>query len=226
VKSHGGPTAQAGNALNLKIQYWTSRGFGYLDVNYGGSSGYGRAYRQRLAGQWGVVDVEDCLAGAQYLVAQGLVNPSHLAITGGSAGGYTTLAALTFHQLFKAGASHYGVGDLAALATDTHKFESHYLDWLIGPYPLAQELYQRRSPLFHAQQLNCPVIFFQGLQDKVVPPQQAEAMVAALKNKGITVAYVVFPEEGHGFRQAANMKRALEAEFDFYAQVFNFQPAS
>jgi len=226
VKSHGGPTAQASNALNLKIQYWTSRGFGYLDVNYGGSTGYGRAYRQRLAGQWGVVDVEDCLAGAQYLVDQGLVNPFNLAITGGSAGGYTTLAALTFHKLFKAGASHYGVGDLAALATDTHKFECHYLDWLIGPYPLAQELYQRRSPLFHAHQLNCPVIFFQGLQDKVVPPHQAEAMAAALKNKGIPVAYVVFPEEGHGFRQAANIKRALEEEFYFYAQVFNFKPAS
>ncbi|PZV25419.1 MAG: peptidase [Snowella sp.] len=225
VKSHGGPTAAAGNALSLKIQYWTSRGFAYLDVNYGGSTGYGRAYRQRLDHQWGIVDVDDCVNGAKFLVEQGKADPNKLAISGGSAGGYTTLAALTFRQTFKAGASHYGVSDLEALATDTHKFEARYLDRLIGPYPEEQELYKTRSPINFTNQLACPVIFFQGLEDKVVPPNQAEMMVEALKQKGLPVAYVPFPEEQHGFRIAANIKRALEGELYFYSQIFGFSLA-
>ena len=222
VKSHGGPTAVAGNALSLKIQYWTSRGFAYLDVNYGGSTGYGRAYRQRLDHQWGIVDVDDCVNGAKFLVQEGKADPNKLAISGGSAGGYTTLAALTFRQTFKAGASHYGVSDLEALATDTHKFEARYLDRLIGPYPEEQELYKTRSPINFTDQLACPVVFFQGLEDKVVPPNQAEMMVEALKQKGLPVAYVPFPEEQHGFRIAANIKRALEGELYFYSRIFGF----
>lgn len=225
VKSHGGPTGQSGGGFNLKIQYWTSRGFAVLDVNYGGSTGYGRAYRRALDGAWGVVDVEDCVAGAQWLVAQGLADPNRLAITGGSAGGYTTLCALTFCDIFKAGASHYGIGDLEALARDTHKFESRYLDRLIGKWPDDRAVYEARSPLRHADGLNCPVIFFQGSEDKVVPPNQAEGMVAALRDKGIPVAYVAFDGEGHGFRQAANIRRALEGELAFYGRVFGFEPA-
>lgn len=225
VKSHGGPTAAASTHLNLRIQYWTSRGFGYLDVNYRGSTGYGRAYRQALQGNWGIVDVTDCLDGARYLVEQGRVDGDRLAISGGSAGGYTTLAALTFHDLFKAGASHYGIGDLESLARDTHKFESRYLDQLIGPYPEHRDLYIARSPIHHCDRLQCPVIFFQGLEDAVVPPNQAESMVAALEAKGIPVAYVPFPGEQHGFRQAENIKRALEGEFYFYGRIFGFTPA-
>ncbi len=225
VKSHGGPTGQSGCGFNLKIQYWTSRGFAVLDVNYGGSTGYGRSYRRALDGAWGVVDVEDCVAGARWLVAQDLADPDRLAITGGSAGGYTTLCALTFGDTFKAGASHYGIGDLEALARDTHKFESRYLDRLIGRWPEDREIYEARSPLHHAAGLNCPVIFFQGLEDKVVPPNQAEAMVAALREKGIPVAYVAFEGEGHGFRQADNIQRALEGELAFYGRVFGFEPA-
>jgi dipeptidyl aminopeptidase/acylaminoacyl peptidase len=225
VKSHGGPTAAAGNSLSLKIQYWTSRGFAYLDVNYGGSTGYGRAYRQRLDHQWGIVDVDDCVNGAKFLVQEGKADPNKLAISGGSAGGYTTLAALTFRQTFKAGASHYGVSDLEALATDTHKFEARYLDRLIGPYPEDQATYKTRSPINFTDQLACPVVFFQGLEDKVVPPNQAEMMVEALKQKGLPVAYVPFPEEQHGFRIAANIKRALEGELYFYSQIFGFSLA-
>lgn len=225
VKSHGGPTAAAGNSLSLKIQYWTSRGFAYLDVNYGGSTGYGRAYRQRLDHQWGIVDVDDCVNGAKFLVQEGKADPNKLAISGGSAGGYTTLAALTFRQTFKAGASHYGVSDLEALATDTHKFEARYLDRLIGPYPEDQATYKTRSPINYTDQLACPVIFFQGLEDKVVPPNQAEMMVEALKQKGLPVAYVPFAEEQHGFRIAANIKRALEGELYFYSQIFGFSLA-
>ncbi len=225
VKSHGGPTGQSGCGFNLKIQYWTSRGFAVLDVNYGGSTGYGRSYRRALDGAWGVVDVEDCVAGARWLVAQGLADPDRLAITGGSAGGYTTLCALTFCDVFKAGASHYGIGDLEALARDTHKFESRYLDRLIGNWPDDRETYEARSPLHHAAGLNCPVIFFQGLEDKVVPPNQAEAMVTVLRDKGIPVAYVAFEGEGHGFRQAENIRRALEGELAFYGRVFGFEPA-
>ncbi len=225
VRSHGGPTAAAAATLNLRYQYWTSRGFALLDVNYGGSSGYGRAYRQRLQGQWGVVDVADCVQGARYLVEQGWVDGERLAIAGGSAGGYTTLAALTFHNVFKAGASYYGVSDLAILAQDTHKFEARYLDGLIGPYPEAADLYRARSPLHHSDRLTCPVIFFQGLEDKIVPPNQAEMLVAALQAKGIPVAYVAFADEQHGFRRAETIQRALEGEFYFYARIFGFEPA-
>jgi dipeptidyl aminopeptidase/acylaminoacyl peptidase len=224
VKSHGGPTGQAGCGFSLKTQFWTGRGFAVLDVNYGGSTGFGRDYRRLLAGQWGVVDVEDCVAGARWLAAQGLVDPNRLAITGGSAGGYTTLCALTFCDVFAAGASHYGIGDLEALARDTHKFESRYMDSLVGPWPDARETYESRSPLRHADRLDCPVIFFQGTEDKVVPPNQAEAMVAALKAKGIPVAYLPFAGEGHGFRRAENIRRALEAELYFYGRIFGFSP--
>jgi dipeptidyl aminopeptidase/acylaminoacyl peptidase len=225
VMSHGGPTGQTNATLNLVIQYWTSRGFAVLDVNYGGSTGYGREYRSRLDGQWGIVDVDDCCNGALALAQHGLADPQRLAITGGSAGGYTTLAALTFRSVFRAGASHYGIGDLEALARDTHKFESRYLDRLIGPYPECRERYLERSPINHPERLNCPVIFFQGLEDKVVPPNQAEAMVAALCAKGIPVAYLPFAGEQHGFRKAENIKRAIEAEFYFYSRIFRFTPA-
>jgi dipeptidyl aminopeptidase/acylaminoacyl peptidase len=225
VKSHGGPTAATSSQLSLKTQYWTSRGFAVVDVNYGGSTGYGKAYQHRLDGKWGIVDVDDCTNAALYLVKQNLVDVDRLAISGGSAGGYTTLAALTFGTTFKAGASYYGVSDLAALAKDTHKFESRYLDRLVAPYPAQAKIYQDRSPLYFTHQLSCPIAFFQGLEDKVVPPNQAEMMVAALKDKGIPVAYVTFPTEQHGFREAANIKRALTGEFYFYAQIFGFQPA-
>ncbi|BBA79244.1 hypothetical protein RGRSB_0699 [cyanobacterium endosymbiont of Rhopalodia gibberula] len=225
VKSHGGPTACASSSFNLRTQYWTSRGFGYLDVNYGGSTGFGREYRQRLDGNWGIVDVDDCVNGAKYLVKQGLVDGDRLAISGGSAGGYTTLAALTFRDTFKAGASYYGIGDLEALAKDTHKFESRYLDRLIGKYPEEKNIYQERSPIHFTESLNCPVIFFQGLEDKVVPPSQAQMMVDAIKEKGLPVAYVPFEEEQHGFRRAENIKRALDGEFYFYSRIFGFEPA-
>lgn len=225
VKSHGGPTAAASVDLNLRIQYWTSRGFGYLDVNYGGSIGYGRQYRRRLDGKWGIVDVEDCINGAKYLVDRNLVDGDRLVITGSSAGGYTTLAALTFSDTFKAGASYYGVSDLEILAKDTHKFESRYLDRLIGKYPAEKAIYQERSPIYHIEQLNCPVIFFQGLKDRVVPPNQAEMMFNAIKDKQLPVAYVTFEQEAHGFRISDNIKKALDSEFYFYAQIFNFQPA-
>jgi acetyl esterase/lipase len=306
VMSHGGPTSATSPAFSLRTQYWTSRGFAVLDVNYGGSTGYGREYRNRLAGNWGIVDVEDCVNGARYLVEQGLVDGERLAITGGSAGGYTTLAALAFHDTFKAGASHYGVADLEALARDTHKFESRYLDGLIGPYhprqispegetksplspegkstasplspegkstasplspegegtssPLSPEgestssplslgrervrervrgpedaqtpphpptgdPYFDRSPIHHVDGLSCPVIFFQGLEDEIVPPNQAETMVAALRAKGVPVAYLPFPGEQHGFRRAENIKRSLEAELYFYGRIFGFEPS-
>lgn len=224
VKSHGGPTASVSSTFNLKIQYWTSRGFAFLDVNYGGSTGYGREYRQRLNQQWGIVDVDDCANAAKYIAEQGLADSERLAIAGGSAGGYTTLCALTFRDVFKAGASHYGVSDLEALATDTHKFESRYLDGLIGPYPERKDLYEARSPIHFTDQLSCPAIFFQGLEDKIVPPNQAEMMVAALKAKGLPVAYVAFEGEQHGFRRAENIKRALDGEFYFYSRVFGFEP--
>jgi dipeptidyl aminopeptidase/acylaminoacyl peptidase len=222
VKSHGGPTAMAQPMLDLEIQYWTSRGFGVVDVNYGGSSGYGRAYRERLKGLWGVVDTQDCINAARYLAAQGEVDGRRLAIRGGSAGGYTTLCALVFHDDFAAGASYFGVADCEALATDTHKFESHYLDGLIGPYPEARDLYYERSPIHFADQLSCPVILFQGLEDRVVPPSQAERMVAALRAKGLPVAYLAFAGEQHGFRKAETIQRTLEAELYFYSRVFGF----
>ncbi len=225
VMSHGGPTSAAGSGYQLRIQYWTSRGFAVLDVNYGGSTGYGRAYRGRLEGAWGVVDVEDCIAGAKHLVQAGRADGRRLAISGGSAGGYTTLCALTFHDLFRAGASRYGVGDLEALARDTHKFESRYLDRLVGPYPGKAALYRRRSPIHHAKRLSCPVIFFQGLEDKVVPPSQSEAMVMALRAAKVPVAYVTFEGEQHGFRKAASIRRALDGELYFYGRIFGFRPA-
>ena len=225
VKSHGGPTAATSSSMNLKIQYWTSRGFAVLDVNYGGSTGYGREYRKRLQDSWGIVDVDDCANGAKYLADSGLVDRDRMAIAGGSAGGYTTLCALTFRDVFKAGASYYGVSDLEALATDTHKFESHYLDGLIGPYPERKDLYIARSPIHFTERLSCPVIFFQGLEDRVVPPNQASMMVEALKTKGLPVAYVAYEGEQHGFRRAENIKRTLDGEFYFYSRVFKFELA-
>ena len=222
VKSHGGPTAASGPGLKLNIQYWTSRGFAVVDVNYGGSSGYGRAYRELLRERWGIVDVEDCCAAAEHLAAEGIADAERLAITGGSAGGYTTLASLAFKDTFRAGASHYGIGDLEALARDTHKFEARYLDSLIGPYPEMEARYRERSPIHHSEGLSCPVIFFQGSEDKVVPPNQAEAMVAALAERGIPHAYRLFEGEAHGFRRAENIRAALEGELWFYGAVFGF----
>lgn len=224
VMIHGGPTSAARPQLSLATQYWTSRGFGVVDVNYGGSTGYGRQFRQLLNLNWGVVDVEDCVAAALYLVANDRVDPARLVIRGGSAGGFTTLAALAFTDTFAAGASHYGVADLAALATDTHKFESRYLDGLVGPYPEASEVYARRSPINHLEGFDRPLIVFQGLEDEIVPPNQAEMIVKALADRGVPVAYVPFEGEQHGFRQSANIKRALEAELWFYGQMLGFVP--
>ncbi len=221
VMCHGGPTGATETSLNIKIQFWTSRGFAVLDVNYRGSTGYGRQYRDRLKKNWGITDVIDVCSGAQYLIERGLVDKNKIAIRGSSAGGYTVLAALTFSDTFKAGASLYGIGDLEALAKDTHKFEAHYLDSLVGEYPAQQALYFARSPIHHIEQLNCPVIFLQGLKDKVVPPNQAEAMVAALTAKGIKNAYITFADEGHGFRQADSIQKAIEAEWKFYLDVFD-----
>ncbi|MDE0299818.1 MAG: S9 family peptidase [Candidatus Poribacteria bacterium] len=222
VQSHGGPTGATSSTLDLTTQYWTTRGFAVLDVNYGGSTGYGRAYRERLDGNWGVVDVDDCIAGVQYLINLGIVDACRVAISGGSAGGYTTLCALTFHDMFKAGASYYGISDLEALAKDTHKFESRYLDKLVGPYPDRCDLYRERSPIHFTNRLSCPVILFQGLDDKIVPPNQAQMMVAALREKGLPVAYVAFEGEQHGFRRAENIKRCLTAELYFYSRIFGF----
>jgi dipeptidyl aminopeptidase/acylaminoacyl peptidase len=221
VKCHGGPTSAASSALSLGTQFWTSRGIAVLDVNYRGSTGFGRAYREALHRQWGVADVEDCINGARFLIARGSVDPQRIVISGGSAGGYTTLAALVFHDFFHGGASYYGVSDAAALARDTHKFESRYLDWLIGPYPEEEALYRERSPLFHADRLTRPVIFFQGDEDAVVPPNQTEAMVTALRRRGKPVGYLLYAGEQHGFRKAANIQRSLDAELMFYAvEVF------
>jgi dipeptidyl aminopeptidase/acylaminoacyl peptidase len=225
VCSHGGPTSATSSRMRLEYQYWTSRGFAVLDVNYGGSTGHGRAYRERLNGRWGIVDVDDCVNGAKALVARRRADPKRLAIRGGSAGGYTTLCALTFRDRFRAGASYYGVSDLEALAKETHKFESRYLDRLIGPYPERRHLYIERSPIHFTDRLSCPVILFQGLEDKVVLPNQAEMMVDALRAKKLPVAYVPFEGEQHGFRRAENIKRALDGEFYFYSRIFGFKPA-
>src|SRR5919199_1138842 len=225
VESHGGPTAMTLAQLSLEVQFWTSRGFGVVDVNYGGSSGFGRAYRERLKGNWGIVDTQDCISAARYLAEQGEVDGRRLAIRGGSAGGYTTLCALVFHDDFAAGASYYGVADCEALATDTHKFESRYLDGLIGPYPEARAVYVERSPIHLAERLSCPLILFQGLEDRVVPPAQAERMVEALRAKHLPVAYLAFAGEQHGFRQASTIQRTLEAELYFYSRVFAFRLA-
>jgi dipeptidyl aminopeptidase/acylaminoacyl peptidase len=222
VRSHGGPTGATSPALRLGHQFWTSRGFALVDVNYGGSTGYGRAYRELLHGRWGEVDVEDCAHAARFLAAEGVADPLRLIASGGSAGGYTTLCLLTFRDEFAAGASHYGVADLAALATDTHKFESRYTDWLVGPWPEARALYHARSPLHHAERLSKPVIFFQGAEDRIVPPAQAETLAAALARRGVPHALVLFPDEGHGFRRAENVERALAAELWFYGRVLGF----
>jgi dipeptidyl aminopeptidase/acylaminoacyl peptidase len=225
VMSHGGPTSAAPNVFDLKKQFWTSRGIAVLDVNYGGSTGYGTAYRRRLNGQWGVVDVDDCINGARYLAERGLVDGDRLLITGGSAGGYTTLCALTFRDAFRAGASHFGLSELEQFVNETHKYESRYLHTLIGPFPERRDLYRARAPLHFAERLSCPVIFFQGLEDKIVPPNQAEMMVDVLRKKGVPVAYVPFAGEQHGFRRAENIQRALEGELFFYGRVLGFAPA-
>ena len=223
VLSHGGPTASANPALNLSVQFWTSRGFAVVDVDYGGSTGYGRAYRQLLDGAWGIVDVDDCCAAAEWLAHNGRCDPQRMVIRGGSAGGFTTLAALAFRTTFKAGASHYGVADLEALARDTHKFEARYLDGLVGPYPEDAARYRERSPIHHTEGFDCPLIVFQGTEDLIVPPSQSRAMVAALAAKSIPHAYIEFDGEQHGFRQASNIVAALQAELYFYAQVFHFE---
>lgn len=225
VISHGGPTSASTTPLKLAIQYWTSRGFGVLDVNYGGSSGYGTEYRRRLNGKWGIVDIDDCVNGARYLVERGEADGNRLVIRGGSAGGYTTLAALTFRDVFKAGASYFGISDLELLEQDCHKFESRYNDSLIGPYPERADLYKQRSPIHFTDRLSCPIILFQGLEDKVVPPNQAEMMHEAALKKGLPVAYVAFEGEQHGFRKAENIKRSLDGELYFYSRVFGFELA-
>ena len=223
VKSHGGPTGATSIALDLSIQFWTSRGFSVLDVNYGGSTGYGREYRELLRGNWGIRDVNDCAGGALHLVKTGIVDGNRLAIQGGSAGGYTTLACLTFTDVFQIGASYYGVSDLQSLATDTHKFESRYLDGLIGRYPERKDLYSKRSPINYVDQLSCSLILFQGQEDKIVPPDQAENMFTAVKSKGFPSAYINFENEQHGFRQASNIKKAIEAQYYFFSRVFGFE---
>jgi len=226
VISHGGPIAAADSTLDYGVQFWTSRGFAVADVNYGGSTGFGRDYRRRLNGQWGIVDVVDCIRATEFLVAEGKADPARLIIRGGSAGGFTTLAALTgYPNVFKAGASYFGVSDLEALAHDSHKFEARCLDILVGPYPAEKALYEARSPIHHVDRLQCPLILLQGLEDKVVPPNQSEMMADALRRKGRPVAYITFPGEQHGFRKAENIIRSLEAELYFYGAVFGFEPA-
>jgi dipeptidyl aminopeptidase/acylaminoacyl peptidase len=224
VLSHGGPTAAASAAFQLNIQYWTSRGFALVDVDYGGSTGYGRQYRKALEGTWGIVDVEDCCAAAEYLVANGLVDGNRLAIRGGSAGGFTTLAALAFKDTFHAGANHFGVSDMGALAAETHKFESRYLDSLVGPYPEAKAIYDERSPINHVEGFAVPLITFQGLEDAVVLPNQSERICQALDAKGVPHAYLAFEGEQHGFRRADTIRTVHDAELSFYGQVFGFEP--
>jgi dipeptidyl aminopeptidase/acylaminoacyl peptidase len=225
VISHGGPTSATATTLRLAVQFWTTRGFAVVDVNYGGSAGYGREYRQRLYGQWGVVDVDDCVNAANYLVKAGLADGNRLAIRGGSAGGYTTLCALTFRNVFKAGASYYGISDLRVLDKETHKFESHYNVKLIGPYPERRDLYWARSPINFTDHISCPMIIFQGLEDKIVTPSQAELMVQSLRAKGLPYAYLAFEGEQHGFRRKENIARSLEAELYFYSKIFGFELA-
>jgi dipeptidyl aminopeptidase/acylaminoacyl peptidase len=225
VKIHGGPTGATSSTLSLGIQYWTSRGFAVADVNYGGSTGYGTAYRRRLNDKWGIVDVDDCVNVARFLADRGDVDGDRLAIDGGSSGGFTALAVLTFRDVFHVGTSYYGVTDLEALARDTHKFESRYLDGLIAPYPEQAEVWRERSPIYNVDKLDRPVILFQGMEDKIVPPNQAETMVAAVREKGLPVAYVAYEGEQHGFRQAANIKRTLEGELYFYSRILGFELA-
>jgi dipeptidyl aminopeptidase/acylaminoacyl peptidase len=221
VITHGGPTARNDAAFDLRKQFWTSRGYALLDVNYSGSTGYGRAYRERLRGNWGLRDAEDCCDAALHMVAAGLADAQRLIIKGSSAGGYTVLCALTFHDVFAAGASYYGISELEALAQHTHKFEAHYLDGLIGPYPEMRTLFKQRSPLNYVDQLKCPVIFFQGLDDKVVPSEQAQMMFSALRENGVATSYLRFPGEAHGFRKAETLITCLRAELEFYARVLN-----
>jgi dipeptidyl aminopeptidase/acylaminoacyl peptidase len=226
VVSHGGPTSAAATGLNLEIQFWTTRGFAVIDVDYGGSSGYGRSYRRRLNGQWGVVDIADCVNAVAYFVHERLVDPSRLIIRGRSAGGYTTLAALTFRpRVFGAGASYYGVSDLEGLARDTHKFESRYLDTLVGPYPAAHDIYRQRSPIHFVDRIACPIILLQGADDRIVPPNQAEMMADAVRQKGLPVALLLLAGEQHGFRRGESIVRSLESELAFYGAVFGFAPA-
>jgi dipeptidyl aminopeptidase/acylaminoacyl peptidase len=225
VTSHGGPTASATAAFQVATQLFTSRGFAVLDVDYGGSTGYGRDYRKRLEGEWGVVDLDDCVNGARGLVAEGLVDGERLAIRGGSASGYTTLCAVTFSETFQAGTSYFGIGDLETFVAQTHKFESRYLDRLVGPYPERKDLYHDRSPLNFTDQISCPVLILQGAEDRVVPPAQAEQIVDALWEKKLPHAYLLFPGEDHGFRAAENIVRSFEVELSFYGQIFGFRPA-
>ena len=222
VMSHGGPTGATNTSLNLQIQYWTSRGFAVVDVNYRGSTGYGTKYRRQIDGNWGIVDVEDCINSARFLIGMGAVDSKRIGIRGGSAGGYTTLSSLVKSNVFCAGASYYGVSDLRSLAKDTHKFESRYLDSLIGPYPENEELYRSRSPLFNAEEISCPVILFQGLEDRIVPPNQSESMMKSLKERNVPVTYIEFQGEQHGFRKSETIKKALYSELKFYSQVFGF----
>ncbi|HET6867651.1 MAG TPA: S9 family peptidase [Solirubrobacteraceae bacterium] len=221
---HGGPTAMADPVLRVPLQYWTTRGFAVIDVNYAGSTGYGRAYRNALRGEWGVADVEDCIAAARWLAEQDRVDPARLCIRGGSAGGYTTLAALARTDTpFAAGADLFGLADLEAIARETHKFESRYLDSLVAPYPEGREVYRERSPIHHVDAFTRPLIVLQGAEDPVVPPNQSEMIVEALRAKGVPVGYLLFEGEQHGFRRAENIRRALDAELSFYAQVFGFE---
>ncbi len=224
VLMHGGPTAATDPLFSVAKQFWTSRGFAVVDVNYRGSTGYGRAYRQQLNGQWGIVDLEDAVAATNYLVAEGRADPERLLIRGGSAGGFTTLSALAFTEVFAAGANYFGVSDLKALAEHTHKFESRYLDSMVGPYPEAADVYTARSPINALDGFNSPLITFQGLEDRVVPPAQSEMIYEAVKAKGTPTAYVPFEGEQHGFRKAENNITALESELYFYGKVLGFTP--
>jgi dipeptidyl aminopeptidase/acylaminoacyl peptidase len=223
--NHGGPTSLSPATLDLGKQFFTSRGFAVVDVNYRGSNGYGREYMRKLYGTWGIYDVADCIAAAQFLAARGDVDPARMAIRGGSAGGFTTLAALAFHDVFAVGASYFGVADIEALARETHKFESRYMDQMVAPYPAAMDVYRERSPIRHVEGFDKPLLVLQGRDDKVVPEAQSEQIVAALKERHIPHAYLAFPGEGHGFRMAANIRRSLEAEASFYAQVLGFELA-
>jgi dipeptidyl aminopeptidase/acylaminoacyl peptidase len=225
VRVHGGPTAHVRPVLSLELQYFTTRGFAVVDVNYGGSTGYGRAYRDRLRGQWGVVDADDAVNAARALAQSGEVDGERMAITGGSAGGWTVLCALAFHDVFAAGADYYGISDLSGFEEETHKFESRYTDWLVGTRPQAQELWRERSPINHADRIRAPVVVLQGAEDRVVPASQSELIVAALERNGVPHAYLVFAGEQHGFRRAESLRRAIEAELSFYAQVLGFEPA-
>ena len=225
VLSHGGPTGATTPIFDLRIQYWTSRGFAVVDVNYGGSTGYGRAYRERLNGEWGVVDVEDCVNAARYLVGLGEADGARLLISGESAGGYTTMCALTFTDEFAAGASHFGVSDLERFAAgDGQKFEREYEHTLIGPYPEDVELYRARSPINFVEQISTPMLVLQGTDDEIVPPSQAELIVDALRRRGVPYAYLLFEGEGHGFRRPETLVRALEAELSFYSQILGLEP--